>query len=502
MKKKILIADKIAFSKPDKKMLDLIIMNNELKIREEQYRLSLENVIDRIFIIGMDLRILSVFPSMDGLLGYEPKGFIGRRVSELGYIFASDSFQQAMEDIRSVLRGDSISVRDYRFIAKDGSIKHGEISGSPMIREGKIIGIICVARDVTDRKLAEDSARESEKSYRELVDFLPIPIYEMDMEANLTFANRAIYETFKGTEEDLKRGLAIWQFISPEGVERSKKNIQRLLKGEKVEGTEYTLHRLDGSDFAGMVISSVITRNGKPVGLRGAIIDITEPKRAENDLRRLTAFLDSIVENIPDMIFLKDAKSLRFVRINRAAEELIGLPRDDLLGKCDYDFFPKEQADFFTEGDREALNGKELIIIKEEALQTRHKGERILHTKKVPILDLNGEPEFLLGISEDITDHKKTEEKLHQTLESLRKAVSVTIQVVAAAVEARDPYTSGHQKRVADLARAIATEMGLSKDQIEAVRTAASIHDIGKISIPAEILSKPTRLTGTRVRPD
>jgi PAS domain S-box-containing protein len=190
MKKKGLIADGLVFSKLEKKMSDLEIVNQKLKIMEEQYRLSLENVIDRIFIISTDLKILNVFPSMDGALGYKPKGIIGRLVSELGYIFVPDSFQQAMEDISFVLRGDSISARDYRFIAKDGSIKHGEISGSPMIREGKIIGMICVARDVTDRKLAEDSARESEKRYRELVDFLPIPIYEMDLEGNLTAANR------------------------------------------------------------------------------------------------------------------------------------------------------------------------------------------------------------------------------------------------------------------------------------------------------------------------
>ena len=207
------------------------------------------------------------------------------------------------------------------------------------------------------------------------------------------------------------------------------------------------------------------------------------------------AFLDSIVENIPNMIFLKDAKELRFVRFNRAGEDLLGYSRDDLLGKNDYDFFPKEQADFFTEKDREVLRGKEVVDIPEEPIQTRNKGERILHTKKVPILDANGEPEYLLGISEDITERKKAEEILQQTLESLKKAVSVTIQVMASAVEARDPYTSGHQIRVADLASAIATEMKLPRDQIDAIRLVASIHDIGKLSIPAEILSKSTKLT-------
>jgi PAS domain S-box-containing protein len=95
----------------------------------------------------------------------------------------------------------------------------------------------------------------------------------------------------------------------------------------------------------------------------------------------------------------------------------------------------------------------------------------------------------------DITARKHSEEKLQQTLESLRKAVNTTIQVMASTVEARDPYTAGHQIRSAALARTIAAEMGLPHDKIDAIGMAGSIHDIGKLSIPAEILSKPTKLS-------
>jgi putative nucleotidyltransferase with HDIG domain len=87
------------------------------------------------------------------------------------------------------------------------------------------------------------------------------------------------------------------------------------------------------------------------------------------------------------------------------------------------------------------------------------------------------------------------EMSLCQTLESLRKAIQTTIQVMVSAVEVRDPYTSGHQLRVANLAHAIATEMGLPQEKIDGIRMAGSIHDIGKLSIPAELLSKPTKLT-------
>jgi len=102
---------------------------------------------------------------------------------------------------------------------------------------------------------------------------------------------------------------------------------------------------------------------------------------------------------------------------------------------------------------------------------------------------------IVLSFVRDISDRKRAEDELQQTLNSLRKAFGTTIQVMVSAVETRDPYTAGHQFRSADLAIAIATEMGLPQEKIEAIRMAGSIHDIGKLSIPAEILSKPTKLT-------
>ncbi len=138
-----------------------------------------------------------------------------------------------------------------------------------------------------------------------------------------------------------------------------------------------------------------------------------KPRTTEDQLREANAFLDAIVENIPDMIFVKRAEDHMFVRFNRAGEELLGWSRQELLGKTDHDFYPKEQADFFHAKDRETLRNKVLVDVPEEPIQTRHKGLRWLHTKKVPVLDHRGEPVFLLGISEDITERKAMEERTH-----------------------------------------------------------------------------------------
>jgi PAS domain S-box-containing protein len=134
-------------------------------------------------------------------------------------------------------------------------------------------------------------------------------------------------------------------------------------------------------------------------------------QKTEEELRKANSFLDSIIENIPDMLFLKDADELRFVSLNKAGENLLGYSRDELFGKNDYDFFPKDQADFFTQQDRTVLEKKEIIDIPEEEILTRSKEKRILHTKKVPIFDSEGNPMYLLGISEDITDLKMAREE-------------------------------------------------------------------------------------------
>jgi PAS domain S-box-containing protein len=138
-------------------------------------------------------------------------------------------------------------------------------------------------------------------------------------------------------------------------------------------------------------------------------------------LRETTQFLDAIIENIPDMVFVKEADRLSFVRFNRAGEKLLGVAAADLIGKNDYDFFPLTEADFFTQKDRETLANKQLVEISEEPIQTRS-GTRWLHTKKVPLLDDTGTPRYLLGISHDITERKRSDALLRAAKETVENA--------------------------------------------------------------------------------
>ncbi|HEY9633144.1 MAG TPA: response regulator [Coleofasciculaceae cyanobacterium] len=150
-----------------------------------------------------------------------------------------------------------------------------------------------------------------------------------------------------------------------------------------------------------------------------------EHKRAQEEVHSARVFLDSIIENIPHMIFVKDAAQLRFVRFNKAGEELLGYFRQELIGKNDSDVFPPEQADFFMAKDRQVLASGEVLDIPEEPVHTKDKGIRVLHTKKIGILDASGKAKYLLGISEDITDRKQAEEKLKKSEANLAQAQRV-----------------------------------------------------------------------------
>ncbi|MHB8095407.1 MAG: PAS domain-containing protein [Candidatus Aminicenantales bacterium] len=140
--------------------------------------------------------------------------------------------------------------------------------------------------------------------------------------------------------------------------------------------------------------------------------DITGRKRIEAAFRENERFLDGIVDNIPDMIFVKDARSHRFIRLNKAGEELLGIRKDEILGKSDHDLFPADIADAYIEKDREAFRTRRGVDVPAETILSPSRGERMIHTRKIPILDESGNPKYLLGISEDITDRRNAEEAL------------------------------------------------------------------------------------------
>jgi PAS domain S-box-containing protein len=153
-----------------------------------------------------------------------------------------------------------------------------------------------------------------------------------------------------------------------------------------------------------------------------------QAKKAQEDLRLHEEFLNTVIDNIPAMIFVKDARDLRFLRMNKTGAELLGYDVSDFLGKNTFDLFLESEARFFADKDREVLDTGKLLDIPEEPVRTRNNGRKILHTRKIPVFDHQGTPLYLLGISEDITDQisaKAEKERLEKLLQQAQKLETI-----------------------------------------------------------------------------
>ena len=278
----------------------------------------------------------------------------------------------------------------------------------------------------------EKTLHDSEIKYRTLFENMVQGAFYQQADGLLIDANPAALDLFGLTRDEFLKRTSYdphWKVIGEDGSvipPEQHPSMVALKTGKSLKDAIVAVYNSRTDSYKWVCINATPEfKPGEdaPYQVFVTLHDITKRKKAEEALRESTAFLDTIVENIPNMIFIKDAQELRFVRFNKAGEELLGQSRNDLIGKNDYDFFPLEQADFFVAKDRDVLASKSMLDIPEEPLQTKNRGVRFLHTKKLPIMDKDGKPLYLLGISEDVTERKSAEEAMRETEEWFRVLV-------------------------------------------------------------------------------
>jgi len=203
-----------------------------------------------------------------------------------------------------------------------------------------------------------------------------------------------------------------------------------------------------------------------------------------------------VVENADEAILIAQDGFLKYV--NPTTLKILGYSEDLLTSRPFIDIIHPEDREKLYDAHIRRMKGEETRPVLQFRVIAQDGTFRLAASHAI-MISWEGKP-ATLNYLKDITDQKKADEERQKGFERLRKALGGTIQAIAVTVETRDPYTAGHQRRVADLSRAIAKEMGLESDQTEGIRMAGVIHDLGKIAIPAEILSKPSKLSEIEYR--
>lgn len=274
--------------------------------------------------------------------------------------------------------------------------------------------------DSTNTQQAQASQHHSDAQLQALIANIPGAVYRYTWNASgtMTFLSGAIQDIsgYEASEFIGDRIRSFGSIIHPHDRHRVKESVAQSIDNQHPYVLEYRIVRADGK-IAWVYDKGQGTRdkNGVVQWLDGVILDISDRKQTEVQLRETQAFLNSVIENLPVGVFIKDAKELQVMYWNKTSEELLGYSKAQVLGKSDYDFLPYEQARLLRAKDRQILMGGTLVDIPEAPLNTPHRGERIVNTKKVPLLDETGTPQYLLGIVEDITERKQAEAALRKS---------------------------------------------------------------------------------------
>jgi len=344
------------------------------------------------------------------ICGYTQEELIGKPTRML--YTSKAEYLRAGKALYPELRKKGQTSVETKWVRKDGKIVDVLINAALKDPKNPDLGEVFSFLDITEKNKSGQALRESEAKYRAIFESMQDVYYRTDAKGIITNLSPSVFACSGYQPKELIGRTAKRFYINP--AERARM-LKALGEFKKIHDFELHLKRKDHRIiYVSVTAKMLLDKKGRFTGVEGVLRDITERKQMEDKLRQEEKFLESVVENIPNMIFVKDAKKLSFVRFNKAGEDLLGYARKDLYGKNDYDFFPKSEADFFTGKDREVLRSGKLLDIPEEKIQTRYKGERILHTKKIPILDKNKKPLYLLGISSDITERKRMEDELRR----------------------------------------------------------------------------------------
>jgi len=443
---------------------------DKLRESEKKFRLLVENQSDLIVKMDTEGRFLFVSPSYCEFFGKRREELIGKMFMPLVHEEDQEATAKAMEKLHQPPHTCYV---EQRALSKNGWKWLAWADKAVVENDGRISAVIGVGRDITERRKAEEALKKSETLYKELVNKAGIGILMDDEKGRFKFLNKRFAEIFGYSVREMKK-QSIQTIVHPDDVCSVLSIHRRRLSGKEAPSRyEFKGIKKDGTSIYLEVDTMHIIEDGTIKGTRSYVWDISERKQAENKLKMSENRFSDIINQNADGIVIVDSEG-KILFANPAAESLFGQKKGNLVGN---NFgFPILQ-----------LDSTEIDIV-------NNKGEVVVVEMRIVQIDWEGKSAYLVSLH-DISNRKRAEIELQNSYEKIQNVMHKTVQAMSTIVEMRDPYTAGHQLRVANLACMIAKEMGLSDEQIKGILMAGIVHDIGKIHVPAEILSKPGKLS-------
>jgi PAS domain S-box-containing protein/putative nucleotidyltransferase with HDIG domain len=495
-----------------------VVAERRLRASEERYRLLAESSPDMIYMIGADCRVSYLNERAAQILGATPDELVDQPLQDL---FTSEAGDRIWASVQRVLTSGEDYEGESLITYPRGELWMRTHLAAVRDEAGVVTGVLGVSHDITHHHEAREALAESERHYRSLFEDSPVPLWLEDHSAVKPRLEQLLRAGITDLESHLRahpdETLRLQSLIRAVNVNRAAAELCRAASPQEVIDGEKTLYppgcpggipsfwaaAMAGRRTAHLaeVDASSPTR---PLRLMEtyiiapghedsfdqvyvADVEVTERRRTEELLARYRL----LFAEARDIMWFVRSGDGRIVEANAAAEVAYGYSRDELLELTIADLRADEDGPLLAEQMRQAAAGGVLF----ETEHRRKDGTLIpVEVSSRGIVTLDGET-LLLSVIRDVTERKKTQDELARAAERLERTLQAVVAALSGTAELRDPYTAGHQRRVAELACAIAAKLDWGPERIAALRTAALLHDLGKMIVPAEILSKPGRLT-------
>ncbi|MBP7527623.1 MAG: PAS domain S-box protein [Syntrophorhabdaceae bacterium] len=289
--------------------------------------------------------------------------------------------------------------------------------------------------DITARKQIEEKLKESERKFRDIAELMPQVIFEIDDKGSVVFVNKQAFEFFGYKESDLPPHFNCFAHITPEDFPRMMANLRKVADGARSPGNEYTALKKDGSRFSVIIYVTRIMSDDRLTGYRGIIIDITERKKVEEELRRThkelddrNSFLNALLAAIPTPVFYKDAEG-RYLGCNQAFTDQMGLASEEIEGRTAFDLWSAESAGILQREDRAMMEtGKPRVY--EKQITDRGGNERSVIFNKNVYRCADGTVAGIVGSYMDITQQKLARQSLEESEKMYRTFFDSTTDIV------------------------------------------------------------------------